>query len=274
MLNLVDLPVPAAPQARVPAEGGPAQKTSRDRRASAESAFAYSHETLEVRIRSKDGDVLEVKRSVTLAAGYSRASFGCDRDACEGPRGGSAEALAGRPEEAGGPRPQEGEGGLRGAMEWVREVENELRRQQAALMETLLKGRDGERAEGTGFAMVGFVLVAEQGAPEEASEGEDALVPEYWNAENTSDRIVAFATSFASMHGDGEFAEKILKAVADGFEQAHALTGDLPGAAGRLNRDTKDLVFEKLEKWLEEREAGAYNLSAQPVEPQEAQALT
>lgn len=270
MLNPVDLPVSAAPQARHPSEG--AQKTSRDRRGSAESAFAFAQETLEVRFRSKDGDVLEVKRTSTMAAGYSRASFGCgfEYGPCEGPHGRRAGALPGRPGGAG--EEAQSAGGLRSAMDWVREVENELRKQQAALMEALLKGRDGERAEGTRFVMVGFVLAA--GQAEESGGAEEAQVPEYWNAENTSDRIVAFATSFASIHGDGEFAEKILKAVADGFEQAHALTGDLPGAAGKLNRDTKALVFEKLEKWLEEWEAGAYNLSAQPIEPEEAQALT
>jgi hypothetical protein len=264
MLNLVDLPVPAAPQARNAAEA--AQKTSKVRRASAESAFAYAQETLEVRLRSKDGDVLEVKRSVTVAAGYNRSAYGCDHGACEG---GRPEGLPARPAKAGMAEGAAGSGGgLRTAMEWAREVETELRRQQAAMLEALLKGRDGERAEGTRFAVVGLVLVAEQGAPEEAGEAEEAEVPEYWNAENTSDRIVAFATSFAAIHGDGEFAEKILKAVGDGFEQAHALTGDLPGAAGKLNRDTKNLVFEKLEKWLEEWEAGAYNLSAQPIEPE------
>lgn len=243
MLESIVLPNPPS------VEPKPALKPQKDAKSASESsAFAYAHEELSIRVESRDGDVLEVRRSMTVAAGYSRSAFQCED---EGP----CEVEEGKEEK-----------GLKGTMEWVRKVTEELEKQQAKLLDTLLKGfRDG--AEGNRFVMFGFVLAGAEGKVE----GDDELsgIPDYWNAENTSDRIVDFATSFAAIHGDDPaFAETIINAVAEGFNQAGAILGTLPGAAGKLNRDTREMVFAKLDKWVEEWKAGAYNQSAQTVQDQ------
>ncbi len=89
-------------------------------------------------------------------------------------------------------------------------------------------------------------------------------LPDYWNAENTANRIVNFATSFAASHGeDAEaFVRKIRNAIADGFAQAKAITGKLPGAAGELRDETEKLTFSKLDKWLEDRRSIPYTEDA------------
>lgn len=214
--------------------------------AAATSAFAFAHEELAIRVESRDGDVLEVRRTLTVAAGYSRIAFQGEEEPGEKGPGGV----------------EGGKGaGAHGAMEWVRKLADEVEKQQVKLLETLLKDvRKSQGAEESRFVMIGFSLIAGK------VEGEDEVsgVPDFWNAENTSDRIVDFATSFAGIFGnDPEFAETMVDAVAEGFKQAGAILGELPGAAGKLNRDTQDLVFAKLDKWLEEWRAGAYNQSAQ-----------
>jgi hypothetical protein len=167
-------------------------------------------------------------------------------------------------------------------MEWARGVARELEKQQAKLMEALLKGH-GEGAHGKAgegrlvsfsLRMVSleatFAAEGAEAAGEVEGKDEDYGVPEYWNAENTSDRIVSFATSFAGIFAnDPEFAETLIGAVAEGFSQASEILGNLPGKAGKLNRDTRELTFSKLDNWLEAWKAGPYNQGAQSqaVEP-------
>lgn len=247
-----------------------APKNPKDARAF--SAAAYVREDLAIRYESRDGDVLEVRRSVTVAAAYGRNSAGCGQGA-----GNRAEAEAAGPHACGEESADEagkagdGKGPLSEALKWAREVSRELEKQQLRLIEALLKGTGEDAGHGAGaagsFVLFNVVLAkaeAEPGAEAEAID-EEYGVPEYWNAENTSDRIVAFATSFAGVFGDDpEFAETLVNAVAEGFAQAGAILGELPGKAGKLNRDTRDKVFEKLDIWLEAWKSGAYNGEAQP----------
>lgn len=260
-----------ASEALKSAENRPASiKSPKDVRASAtSSAFAYAQEDLRIRLESKDGDVLEVRRTVTVAAGYTRSGSrsgdaldpwsGCAGEGACAP--GAEAALEAR------------KGGLAGAMEWAREIARELEKQQAKLLESLLKGH-GEGGKGEGrFASFSLRMVSVEAvfaadgaevAGELAGMDEDYGVPAYWNAENTSDRIVSFATSFAGIFGnDPEFAETIIGAVAEGFSQASEILGNLPGKAGKLNRDTRELTFSKLDIWLEARKAGEYNQGSQ-----------
>jgi hypothetical protein len=76
-------------------------------------------------------------------------------------------------------------------------------------------------------------------------------LPEYWNAENTSQRIVDFATSFLSMFkGSGQdFLAMIKDAIDQGFSQAKDITGDLPDPVSKLVNNTHDLVMKKLDAW-------------------------
>lgn len=261
----------AAAEAPKPAEGRSASiKSPKDVRASFSSAFVQAQEDLRIRVESKDGDVLEVRRTLTVSAGYTRTGArggdltdpwaGCAGEGVCAP--GTEEALEAR------------KGGLAGAMEWARDIARELEKQQAKLWESLLKGHGegGKNGEGR-FASFSLRMVTleaafagggAEAAGELAGTDEDYGVPAYWNAENTSDRIVAFATSFAGIFGnDPEFADTMVKAVAEGFNQASEILGNLPGKAGRLNRDTRDLTFSKLDIWLEARKAGGYNQGAQ-----------
>ncbi len=91
------------------------------------------------------------------------------------------------------------------------------------------------------------------GADEEVTDDKDPLenLPEYWNAENTSQRIVDFALSFSSLH-DGaprEYLSMIRDAIDEGFRQAREIFGELPTAVAGLVDDTYNKVMEKLEAW-------------------------
>lgn len=88
-----------------------------------------------------------------------------------------------------------------------------------------------------------------------ASSDEIPGLPEYWNAENTSQRIVDFATSFLSMFkGSGQdFLAMIKDAIDKGFSQAKDITGDLPDAVSKLTSNTHDLVMQKLDAWAKEQ---------------------
>jgi hypothetical protein len=78
-------------------------------------------------------------------------------------------------------------------------------------------------------------------------------VPEYWNAENTSQRIVDFAVQFlGAFEGTGgEFLDVIKGAIDEGFKQARDLLGELPDQVGALVNDTHELVMQKLDTWAE-----------------------
>lgn len=95
--------------------------------------------------------------------------------------------------------------------------------------------------------------VADTSTPVQTGKTQAAAVPEYWNAENTSQRIVDFATQFLdAFKGSGsEFLTAIKNAIDDGFKQAKDLLGNLPDNVNTLVSDTHDLVMQKLDKWAE-----------------------
>jgi hypothetical protein len=80
-------------------------------------------------------------------------------------------------------------------------------------------------------------------------------LPDYWNADNTSQRIVDFATSFYSMFkGSGQdFLAMIKDAIDKGFSEAKDMTGDLPDAVSNLVKNTHDLVMKKLDDWAQQQ---------------------
>jgi hypothetical protein len=80
-------------------------------------------------------------------------------------------------------------------------------------------------------------------------------IPEYWNAENTSNRIVEFAVSFydaAGVAGE-EYLNQIRSAIDDGFKQAKDILGELPEKTADLVQNTYDLVMKKLDSWAQEK---------------------
>jgi hypothetical protein len=97
-----------------------------------------------------------------------------------------------------------------------------------------------------------------ENASQTSSTDEIQGLPEYWNAENTSQRIVDFATSFYSMFkGSGEdFLAMIKDAIGQGFSQAKDITGDLPDAVSKLVNNTHDLAMKKLDAWAQEQGIG------------------
>ena len=76
-------------------------------------------------------------------------------------------------------------------------------------------------------------------------------LPDYWNAENTSQRIVDFATSFLSaFKGSGaDFLNTIKDAIDQGFSQAKDMFGDVTNAVSQLTDKTHALVMDKLDAW-------------------------
>jgi hypothetical protein len=95
-------------------------------------------------------------------------------------------------------------------------------------------------------------------------------LPEYWNAENTSQRIVDFALQFAGAFqgGDEEFMKAIKAAVDEGFKQAGDLFGDMPDAVSNLVSNTHDLVMKKFDAWLESRKGAASPESTGATSPE------
>ncbi len=232
--------------------------------------------------RSLDG------RSVRLA----KAGAGANN---EGAVGGTAGGVDGvNPDktdatEAQAPNPVDLKQKTRADMQsWAERVKKELLKQQREAFQEMLKYLGHSKDAGNGK----FLLVMLDGATQNASSvstkdvtkdssstsqdtaavpadpNQPATVPDYWNAENTSDRIVQFATQFAGIAGMGnqEFGQKIKAAVERGFELAHAATGNLPGAAGKLNQDTKSMTFAKLDNWLADKNSSPYNQGAQNLD--------
>ncbi len=105
----------------------------------------------------------------------------------------------------------------------------------------------------------------------EVPEGtEVAEVPEYWNAENTSDRLVDFAMSFKDVAGyenDAEYIEEIRDAVVEGFRQAKGIIGNVDDSTHKLFNDTLNLTMQKFDALLEEAQATTESqVRPQPVD--------
>jgi len=241
------------------------------------AAFAsVETDSLHLKIANKDGDVLELDwehREET----YLGVAFTSDAPARPGekPPAGPSDAagLARANAEAAEPAAAGADARLlqlSRLREWAAQVAEEVRKQQKAILEETLKqsGKYMPGCEGR-FIVIYTADPADPAGKAEGASGNDCEkgIPEYWNAENTSDRIVKFATQMAEIAGkDSEFAKTIIKAVTDGFDQANAETGPLPGAAGELNRKTRELTFSKLSKWLDDRKSMEYNLGARTEE--------
>jgi hypothetical protein len=91
-----------------------------------------------------------------------------------------------------------------------------------------------------------------------------AEVPEYWNAENTSQRIVDFALSFAGGYSgtNDEFVKTIKAAIDEGFKQAGDMLGNLPTPVQNLVNATHDLVMKKIDQWLSDKTAATLDANA------------
>ncbi len=130
-----------------------------------------------------------------------------------------------------------------GMRELVRAVGDQLLRQQHRIIRELFG--EGEKTE-------------DANAEKVEESGELQGLPEYWNAENTSQRIVDFAVSFFDLFEGApeEYLSKIKGAIEEGFSQAREMMGEMPEAVGKLTNDTYELVMQKLDAWAAEHDIG------------------
>ena len=106
-----------------------------------------------------------------------------------------------------------------------------------------------------GFLRSVGIEVPDNAEVEDAGNSTAPELPEYWNADTTSQRIVDFAVSFfGDFKGNGdEFLKIIRDAIEEGFKQARDLLGDLPDQVSKLIDETHDLVMKKIDEWAEGR---------------------
>lgn len=80
-------------------------------------------------------------------------------------------------------------------------------------------------------------------------------LPEYWNAENTSQRIFEFAISFHSLsEQDTEGYYKMMRdAIISGYDEAIGEIGEVSDEVSALSQRTLELALEKLDSWAEEQ---------------------
>ena len=122
--------------------------------------------------------------------------------------------------------------------EVVEKIKEEFLSLKQAIIQRFLESLGGEKVDET----------------EKAEYKEIEGLPEYWNAENTSQRIVDFATSFYGLTESSgkEYFEIMINAVKEGFNQAMDALGELPDAVNDLANRTYELTLEKLEAWAVE----------------------
>jgi hypothetical protein len=96
---------------------------------------------------------------------------------------------------------------------------------------------------------------------------ESLKIPEYWNAENTSQRIIDFAVSFyGTFKGAGEeFLSTIKNAIDEGFKQAREMMGELPEEISSLADETSNLVMKKLTSWAQGHNISVPHTETVPV---------
>ena len=105
-----------------------------------------------------------------------------------------------------------------------------------------------------------------------------ADVPEEYNADNTSQRIVDFALQFRSQATgltDEEFIKQVKDAVSEGFRQAKHDVGDLPSASAKLFNDTYQATMDKLDKALTDWQSqGGWSQTSSTTQPSTSTSTT
>jgi hypothetical protein len=132
---------------------------------------------------------------------------------------------------------------------------NEIRNK---LMESVNQSKKSLREAGVGFSKYN-----EDSLLYKVDEGTKAAnVPEYWNAENTSQRIVDFAMSFRQLApelSDEEYIAQIRSAVQLGYKLAKKDVGGLPGPSAKLFNDTYSLTMKKFDELVAQAQKKSAN---------------
>ena len=131
---------------------------------------------------------------------------------------------------------------------------------RSKLMESIYQAKDSLAKAGVEFAKYneGSILYDLSGL-KDGDKTKAADVPEYWNAENTSKRIVDFAMSFRSLApelSDEKYIKKMRGAVELGYKLAKKDLGGLPGPSAKLFNDTYNLTMKKFDELMEQARKG------------------
>jgi hypothetical protein len=129
------------------------------------------------------------------------------------------------------------------------------------LMQSINQSKDALKAAGVGFAKYNSnSILYDLSGLNGGKEVEEAKVPEYWNAENTSQRIVDFAMGFRGLApelSDEEYIKQVREAVEKGYSLAKKGLGDLPGPSAKLFNNTYNLTMKKFDELMEQARKGA-----------------
>ena len=128
------------------------------------------------------------------------------------------------------------------------------------LIQSINQSKEALKAAGVEFAKYSSdSILYDLSGMNEGKEIEAANVPEYWNSENTSQRIVDFAMSFRALApelSDEEYIKQVRDAVELGYKLAKKDVGDLPGPSAKLFNDTYNLTMKKFDELMEQAQKG------------------
>ncbi len=131
---------------------------------------------------------------------------------------------------------------------------------RSKLMESIYQAKDALMKAGVEFAKYNEdSILYDLSGLKDGENTKAAEVPEYWNAENTSQRIVDFAMSFKGLApelSDEEYINKMRAAVELGYKLAKKDLGSLPGPSAKLFNDTYSLTMKKFDELMEQAQKG------------------
>ncbi len=130
---------------------------------------------------------------------------------------------------------------------------------RSKLMESIYQAKKALMEAGVEFAKYNSdSILYDLSALKDGENTKAADVPEYWNAENTSKRIVDFAMSFRGLApelSDEEYITKMRDAVELGYKLAKKDLGGLPGPSAKLFNDTYSLTMKRFDELMAEAQA-------------------
>jgi len=131
---------------------------------------------------------------------------------------------------------------------------------RSQLMESIYKAKEALMNAGVEFAKYNSdSILYDLSGLKDGDNIKAADVPEYWNAENTSQRIIDFAMSFRALApelSDEEYIKQVRDAVELGYKLAKRDLGDLPGPSAKLFNDTYSLTMKKFDELMAQAQKG------------------
>lgn len=167
---------------------------------------------------------------------------------------------------------EKGKGDVSDSDKVFKVAKDEFLEMRKALVKKIMDSINGKKSEEESIKKDESVKVTKEDGVKDPL----ANLPEYWNAENTSQRIVDFATSFFSLSdSSAEDYYKMMKtAITDGYNSARKDLGELPDAVGKLSQDTYDLAIKKLDDWAKENGVDVDSISSESSNSASVEDLT